>query len=169
MAYLKQILKGSLAAMMMFLLLSPAYARDYIKKGSILRITLSKALLKSSPSPFGSTLIRTLPKGSSVTYLKTSGIYYEVSDGQQTGYITSKSVVKAKKFKSFSRSGDITQSDMAAATKGFSPEVEKENRKNKKLRYDLMDKAEKISSIADPDMEFRDFRKLGSLGEYAHE
>ncbi|MDQ6967444.1 MAG: hypothetical protein Q9M14_02005 [Mariprofundaceae bacterium] len=169
MAYSKQILKGSLAMAAIVFLLSPTYAASYLKKGSLLRITLSEALLKSSPHPFGSTLIKKIPKGSSVTYLQTSGIYYRVSDGQDIGYVTSKSVVAAKKFKSFSRGGQVTQSDMAAATKGFSSEVEQESRKNKKLRYDLMDKAEKLSAVIDPDTEFREFRKLGKLGEYAHD
>jgi len=58
---------------------------------------------------------------------------------------------------------------MAAATKGFSSEVEQENRKIKKLRYDLIDKAEKLSMVVNPSVEFRAFRKAGKLGEYAHE
>jgi len=169
MAYLKQILKGSMIVFVILIFLTPAYAGKHLKKGSVLRITLSEAVLKSSPSPFGSKQIKKIPKGGSVTYIETSGIYYHVSDGQQTGYITSKSLVEAKKFKSFSRTERVTQSDMAAATKGFSAKVEQENRKNKKLRYDLMDKAEKNSMVVDPDTSLRAFRKQGKLGEYAHE
>ncbi|ATX79483.1 SH3 domain-containing protein [Mariprofundus aestuarium] len=167
MVYLKLILSSSLAAF--FLLLSPACAADNINKGSTLRIALSEAVMKSAPRAFGSSLIRTLPKGAAVTYLGTSGIYYKVNDGRNTGYISSKSVVKSTGFTSFSRSGEVTQSDMAAATKGFSPEVERENRKNRRLRYDLMDRAEQVSTVTRPETSLKGFRKEGRLGEYANE
>jgi len=97
MAYLKQILRGSLIVTMMLILFTPAYAANHFKKGSLLRITIFQALLKDSPHSFGSTLIKKLLKGSSVTYIETSGIYYRVSYKQQTGYITAKSVVESKK------------------------------------------------------------------------
>jgi len=134
MACLKLILNSSLIAALLLLLPAPAHAAGDLNRGSVLRITISEATMKSSPRAFGSQVLRTLRKGAALTYLGSSGIYYQVSDGRQTGYITSKSVVPAAKFQSFSRSGEVTQSDMAAATKGFSPEVESENRKNIKLR-----------------------------------
>jgi hypothetical protein len=169
MAYLKLTLRASLIAAVTLFLLAPAHAANTIKKGSTLRITLSESAMKSTPQPFGSRVIRMLPKGAAVTYLGTSGIYYRITDGRRTGYITSKSVVKAGKFRSFSRTGHVSQSDMAAATKGFSPEVERENRKNRKLRYDLMDRAEQISTVAKPETALKHFRKQGKLGEYAYE
>ena len=169
MVYLKLILRVSLAAAIALLQLSPAYAAGSLKKGSELRITLAEAAMKSSPKPFGSSVLRTLPKGTAVTYLGASGIYYQISDGQRTGYIVSKSVVAAAKFKSFSRTGRVSQSDMAAATKGFSPEVEQENRKNKQLRYDLMDRAEQLSSVHNPESKLQRFRQQGRLGEYINE
>ena len=151
------------------LLTAPAAAAETPKSGSSLRITLTEAAMKSSPKPFGSKTIKTLAKGSLVTYLGSSGIYYKVSDKRHTGYIAARSVVEAGKFQSFSRSSKVSQSDMAAATKGFSPEVERENRKNKRLRYDRMDQAEQASTVADPASQLASFRKEGRLGEYGHE
>jgi len=169
MACLKLILSSLTVALLLLLPALAHAAGDDINRGSVLRISLSEAVMKSSPRAFGSKVIRTLPKGTTVTYLGASGIYYQVSDGRVTGYITSKSVVKAAKFQSFSRSGEVTQSDMAAATKGFSPEVERENRKNRKLRYDLMDKAEQVSTVTRPETSLKGFRREGRLGEYANE
>ena len=169
MAYLKLILSSLTAATLLILPALAHAAGDSINRGSVLRISLSEAVMKSAPRAFGSNVIRTLPKGTTVTYLGASGIYYQVSDGRVNGYITSKSVVKAARFQSFSRSGEVTQSDMAAATKGFSPEVERENRKNRKLRYDLMDKAEQVSTVTRPETSLKGFRKEGRLGEYANE
>lgn len=166
MVYIRLILRSSLAILLLLAYSPSGYTADAIKKGSTLRIAVAQAAMKSAPRAFGSKLVRTLPKGSAVTYLESAGIYYHVSDGRQTGYITSKSVVKASLFSSFSRSGEVTQSDMAAATKGFSPEVERENRKNRRLRYDLMDRAEQISTVHRPDASLRGFRREGRLGEY---
>ncbi|ATX82132.1 SH3 domain-containing protein [Mariprofundus ferrinatatus] len=170
MAFLSPIPRCSLiTALLLLLPASPALAADVPDKGSILRISLSKAVMKSAPRAFGSSVIRTLPKGASVTYLGSTGIFYHVSDGRQSGYISSKAVAEERTFTSFSRSGEVTQSDMAAATKGFSPEVERENRKNRQLRYDLMDRAEQVSTVSNPDTYLRKFREQGKLGEYADE
>jgi len=165
-----RIPRGSLAAILALLLLAPpAAAAETLKNGSVLRITLAEAAMKSSPKAFGSRTVKTLAKGSFVTYLGSAGIYYKVSDDRHTGYIAARSVVEAGKFQSFSRNGEVSQSDMAAATKGFSPEVERENRKNKRLRYDLMDRAEQASTVADPASQLAGFRKEGRLGEYGDE
>lgn len=169
MVYLKLILRVNLVMLLALSLSAPAEAAGSLKKGSPLRITLTDAAMKSTPKAFGSSVIRRLSKGTAVTYLGTSGIFYQVSDGTRTGYITAKSVVEASKFKSFSRTDQVTQSDMAAATKGFSPEVERENRKNRTLRYDLMDRAEQLSSVYNPESKLQRFRQQGRLGEYADE
>ena len=170
MEYSMRIPRASLAALLALLLLAvPAAAAERLKSGTVLRITLAEAAMKNSPKAFGSRTIKTLAKGSVVTYLGSSGIYYKVSDDRQTGYIAARSVVEAGKFQSFSRSSEVSQSDMAAATKGFSPEVERENRKNKRLRYDRMDQAEKLSTVTDPASQLAGFRQEGRLGEYGHE
>ena len=158
-----------MVSLALLLLAAPATAAEKLKSGSVLRITLAEAAMKSSPKAFGSRVIKTLPKGSAVTYLGRSGIYYKVSDRQSTGYIAARSVVETGKFQSFSRSSEVSQSDMAAATKGFSPEVERENRKNKRLRYDRMDQAEQVSTVTNPSGQLAGFRKAGRLGEYSHE
>jgi hypothetical protein len=86
-----------------------------------------------------------------------------------TGFIPLKSLIKAKKFSSASKTAKVTETDMAAATKGFSPEVEKQNRKNRALRYDLMDQAEVNSSVDDPLNSLESFRQQGRLGEFQME
>lgn len=168
MAYSMLIPRVSLAWLAVLLLCLPAYAAS-LKPGTSMKITVAEATLKSSPHPFGGTIIARLAKGTKVTYLGSSGIYYQVSDGRQQGYVATRSVIEAGKFQSFSRGGQVTQSDMAAATKGFSPEVERENRKNVKLRYDLMDRAERQSTVQNPGTALKSFRQSGRLGEYAHD
>jgi len=137
-----------------------------LRKGDTLRINVSKTKLKSSPKPFGGTLLKTLDRGESVKFIGSKGSFHEVKYGDLKGFIPAKSLIRAKKFKSFSRTAKVTESDMAAATKGFSPEVEKKNRQNKALRYDLMDKAEKIATVDDPLESLAGFRKQGKLGEF---
>ncbi len=137
-----------------------------LRKGDNLRINVSKTRLKSSPKPFGGKLLKTLDRGESVKFIGSKGSFHEVEYGGLKGFIPAKSLIRAKKFKSFSRTAKVTESDMAAATKGFSPEVEAKNRQNKELRYDLMDKAEKMSTVKYPLESLADFRKKGKLGEF---
>ncbi|MDQ6993824.1 MAG: hypothetical protein Q9M31_10135 [Mariprofundus sp.] len=166
MVYLKQILKVSLAIICFIAFIVPAQAASHPKKGNALQITIEQALLKSSPRAFGSKILKKLNRGSKVIYQGKTGIYYQVKAGKQSGYITTKAVLVQDTFSSFSRSDKVSQSDMAAATKGFSPEVEKQNRKNKQLRYDRMDQAEKSSTIASTSRSLSTFRKTGKLGEF---
>lgn len=147
-------------------LIVPASAKTDYKPGDPLRIKTSKTLLKKSHKPFGSKIIDTLKRGATVFYLTTKGSWFKVEYKDNQGYIPKNSLVEAKKFKSFSRTSMVTQSDMAAATKGFSPQVERKNRENRALRYDLMDKAEARSSVPKPLKSLKSFRKQGSLGEF---
>lgn len=98
--------------------------------------------------------------------MKQEGSWFKVDYEGTEGFIPKKSMIESKKFKSFSRTAKVSQSDMAAATKGFSPEIERKNRENKNLRYDLMDLAEEKSTVENPLENLKPFRKEGSLGEF---
>jgi len=144
----------------------PSVANAKPRKGAKLKINVSKTKFKSSPRAFGAKIIATLERGEEVVFESEKGGFYKVKFDGKSGFIPSKSLIKSKKFKSFSRSAKVTSSDVSAATKGFSPEVEAKNRENKKLRYDLMDEAEKMSTVGDPEASLEGFRKKGKLGEY---
>ncbi len=162
----RKLLLIAVALCFLLTLSNPADAKKGFKKGEVLRIQTSKTHLKNHPKPFGAKILETLERGVSVTVLSQKGSWVQVEFNGTKGFIPKKSLIKSKKFKSFSRTAKVTQSDMAAATKGFSPEIEKKNRENKKLRYDLMDQAEKKSTVANPLESLKPFRKEGHLGEF---
>lgn len=141
-------------------------AAQKFKKGDLLRIATSKTLLKNLAKPFGAKILKTLQNGDTVSYIDKKNSFYEVDYEGFIGFVPIKSLVKAKKFSSFSKTAKVTETDMAAATKGFSPEVEKKNRENNALRYDLLDKAEADSAVEDPLNSLEPFRKQGQLGEF---
>lgn len=155
-----------LAIFFMSSIASPALAKKSFKKGDKLRITTSKTLLKNVAKPFGAKILKTLEKGDTVSYMDKESSWFKVEYEGTEGFIPQKSLIESKKFKSFSRTAKVTETDMAAATKGFSPEVEKKNRENKELKYDLMDKAEAKSTVKDPLKTLKSFREKGKLGEF---
>ncbi len=145
---------------------NPALAKKGLKKGDKLKIATSKTLLKNFPKPFGVKIVKILQNGDIVSFIKEEGSWYNVEYVDLKGFIPKQSLIEVKKFKSFSKTVKVTETDMAAATKGFGPEVEEKNRENKELRYDLVDKVESENANKDSLNNLEHFRKAGNLGEF---
>lgn len=141
------------------------YAESF-KAGAKLRVKTSTTYMKDKPKPFGGKVIKVLDRGAQVSFVEAVTSWFKVNYENTKGYIPLKSLIESKKFSSFSKAKNVSQSDMAAATKGFSPEVEKKNRKNKNLNYKLLDKAEKQTTVKNPFKETTAFRENGKLGEF---
>lgn len=141
------------------------YAESF-KAGEKLRVKTSTTYMKDKPKPFGGKVIKVLDRGAQVSFVDVATSWLKVDYESIKGYIPLKSLIESKKFSSFSKAKNVSQSDMAAATKGFSPEVEKKNRKNKNLNYKLLDKAEKQTTLKNPFKTTKAFRQNGKLGEF---
>jgi hypothetical protein len=146
----------------------PAAGAAEMEAGTELEVTTANAILRDAPRPFGAKALQTLPLGEKVKFKRQAvGAWLVVDHGGVVGFLPANSVAEAKSFSASSLVSRVSESDMAAATKGFNPEVEKRNRKeNAKLRYDLMDKAEAMSTVADPMQTTTAFREEGRLGEF---
>ncbi len=155
-----------LTAIFILTVFSVANSKAKYKQGEKLRINTSKTYFRSKPKPFGVKILKILERGTTISYVSRNGSWLKVNYDGEEGFIPQNSLIKAKKFKSFSKTAKVTQSDMAAASKGFSPEVENKNRENKKLRYDLMDDAEIQSAVENPLEALTSFRQKGKLGEF---
>lgn len=165
------IVKKSMSVMTLFLMFTfysfnAEGGKSGYREGEKLRIKTSRTHFRDKPRAFGAKIIKILERGTEVTFISKKGTWLEVNYENEEGFISKNSLIKAKKFKTFSRTAKVTKSDMVAATKGFSPEVERKNRENKRLRYDLMDKAEAQSDVEDPLKSLSQFRQKGKLGEF---
>ncbi len=163
---MKKLLFLSILAAFLLTATNPALAKKSLQKGDKLKIATSKTLLKSFPKPFGVKIVKILQYGDIVSFIKEEGSWYNVEYGITKGFIPKQSLLKVKKFKSFSKTVEVTETDMAAATKGFGPEVEEKNRENSELRYDLVDKVEAENAHKDSLNDLERFRKAGNLGEF---
>ncbi len=163
---MKKLLYFLILTVFLLTLTNSALAKKGLQKGDKLKITTSKTLLKNFPKPFGVKIVKTLQFGDIVIFIKEDGSWYNVEYESTKGFIPKQSLLKVKRFKSFSKTVNVTETDMVAATKGFGPEVEKKNRENRELRYDLMDKAEIDNTDKDPLNKLERFRKAGNLGEF---
>ncbi len=163
---MKKLLCLSVLTAVLLIATNSALAKKGLKKGDSLKIATSKTLLKSLPKPFGVKIVKALKYGDIVSFIKEEGTWYNVEYVETKGFIPKQSLLKVKKFKGFSKTVKVTETDMDAATKGFGPEVEEKNRENRELRYDLVDKAEADNTNKDPLKNLERFRKAGNLGEF---
>lgn len=134
---------------------------------SVKYIQLEKARLLEKPSAFSRT-VALLPYRTAVQVLATRGAYCQVRAGKRRGFIAEYSLNTKKPNYAASISGNYaTSEEVAMATKGFNAQVEAEYRtQNPNLPYDLLDRLEAATRVADPQAEFQSFRQAGKLGEY---
>ncbi len=163
---MKKLLCFSILAAFLLTATNSAFAKKGLLKGDKLKIATSKTLLKNFPKPFGVKIVKTLQYGDIVSFIKEEGSWYNVEYEATKGFIPKQSLLKVKKFKGFSKTVKVTETDMDAATKGFGPEVEEKNRENRELRYDLVDKAEADNTNENLINNLERFRKAGNLGEF---
>lgn len=116
--------------------------------GKTMYVNVKSSPLKASTSLFSDTT-GTLAYGDSVSVLKEDGKWVQVKSSKFTGWMVSANLT-AKRIIASSSSASASTEELALAGKGFSPEVEKEYRKDGKLNYADIDAMEKIN-VSDSD------------------
>jgi hypothetical protein len=132
-------------------------------------VSVTDTRLLARPMAF-SPALATLDAGDAVTVLGQSGNYLQVEVRGRTGFLPARAVQADRPAIGYSRrrTTDASSEEIAAATKGFSSEVEAEYRRdNPRLDYGLLDRLEARSGYRDPIAELAAFRREGKLGEHA--
>jgi hypothetical protein len=112
-------------------------------------VSVQNAVLKDSTGFFAKDLAN-LPLGTEVTVVREDGKWVQVQAGSRNGWIASTSLSVRRVVASTST---VTASDVALAGKGFSPETEREYKKNG-LDYSVVDSMERSNIPGDDLLRF---------------
>ncbi|HSR36046.1 MAG TPA: SH3 domain-containing protein [Desulfurivibrionaceae bacterium] len=129
------------------------------------RIAVREGVLRQSPSPFGA-IKKKIPYDTEVTVEKRQEGWVRIS-APESGWLhgsalsTSQQSLKMAPGKA-SRAGAVAEKEVALAGKGFDKNVEAAYRKEHgQLRYDLMDRVERITV---PEAEVKKFAEANGTG-----
>lgn len=129
------------------------------------RIAVREGVLRQSPSPFGA-IKKKLPYDTEVTVGKKQDGWFFIT-APESGWLHGSAVSDSKESLRLapgkaSRAGAVADNEVALAGKGFDKNVEAAYRKEHgQLRYDLMDRVEKITV---PEAEVKKFAEAGGTG-----
>lgn len=136
------VFSGAVIAVFLFVFTSLAADKE-------MSVQTREARLKSEPTPF-STVVGKANLADRVTVMEEKGIWSKVrvQSSGKTGWLPTRSLTK-KKLQLEAASVEKTSAssgEMALATKGFTPEVEKAFKKqNSKISFEWVDKMESVS------------------------
>jgi hypothetical protein len=136
--------------------------------GEVKYVQVAKTRLLEKPSAF-SRAKGQLVYRDQVEILEKKGTYYRVQTNKGSGFVPATSLSVQKPHYSASLSKDyVSSEEVAMATKGFNAQVESEyRRQNPNLPFASLDHFEKQTTFADPNTQFKNFRKQGQLGEFS--
>jgi len=129
------------------------------------RIAVREGVLRQSPSPFGA-IKKKIPYDTAVTVEKKQDGWFFIT-APASGWLHGSAVSESKQSLRMapgkaSRAGAVADNEVALAGKGFDKNVEAAYRKEHgQLRYDLMDRVEKITV---PEAEVKKFSEAGGTG-----
>lgn len=129
------------------------------------RIAVREGALRQSPSPFGA-IKKKLPYDTEVTVTKKQEGWVLIS-APESGWLHGSALSGSKESLRItsgkaSRAGTVADNEVALAGKGFDKNVEAAYRKeHRQLRYDLMDRVERITV---PEAEVKKFAEAGGAG-----
>lgn len=132
-------------------------------------VTVGETRLLSAPRAFATSLA-TLDAGDAVVVVGKKGGYLQVKVGGKSGWLPERSLATERPKIGASRSGrsDASSEEIAAATKGFSSEVESEySGSHPNLDYKALDRLEERTAVADPLGSLEAFRREAKIGEFA--
>jgi hypothetical protein len=129
------------------------------------RIAVREGVLRQSPAPFG-VIKKKLPYDTEVTIGKKQDGWFFVT-APESGWLHGSAVSSSQQSLRMapgkaSRAGAVADKEVALAGKGFDQKVEAAYRKeHSRLRYDLMDRIERITV---PEAEVKKFAEAGGSG-----
>lgn len=151
------------------LICSAALSADELKSQYI---TLDNTKLLAKPSAFAKT-VKVLKKGMLVKVSAPKNGYVKATlpmgDDSVSGYLPMRAIQDKRPVMTASakKSSDASAEETAAATKGFSKQIEAEQRAGSKGEgYERLDKAVARTTMDDPTGQLEGFREKGKLGEF---